>query len=623
MTPRVSRARYTSPMTREHLSEVSESAVLKEPSARRRRLGLRIAVFVAVGVAASSLARSAAAPPTLTLSPCDVPGLEGKARCGTYEVWENRETRSGRKISLKVVVVPATGADRAPDPFVFLNGGPGESSTDGAPYLAHEFAKLRDRRDIFLVDQRGTGGSHPLNCEIFLPPGDLQGALGAFFPLEPIRQCRGRLEKDADLKLYTTAIAMDDIDEVRAALGYDRLNILGGSYGTRATQVYMRRHPERVRTAILYGVVPMDDKIPLNIPPGAERALKGVLAECAQEAACHAAFPKLEEESNAVWSTLRKGPVRARVLNPKTGEPTDVSLSRDLAAEGVRYMLYSSSAAGEVPAVLHQAALGDYTPIAERALSGRLQIVASGSSGMYLSVTCAEDVPWIDPKEAERLAAGTFIGDYRYVQQRAACDLWPQGSIPKGFLEPVDAPVPTLLISGMWDPATPPSDAEQVARHLPKSLSIVVPHGGHSLDGLDGVECVTNLQIQFVERGSLEGLSTGCIDQIRRRPFRVEPLELKVIALSEADLTKFLGSYLEDGGPSQAEIVRKDGKLHIQFAAEGEYLLAPVAPTRFRLVGVSGLVLVFDVEGGAVRAARLLDSGSPVLKLVPKGPKAN
>ena len=189
---------------------------------------------------------------------------------------------------------------------------------------------------------------------------------------------------------------MDDLDEVRAALGYDRLNILGASYGTRATQVYMRRHPERLRTAILYGVVAMDDKLPLHIPPGAERALKGVLAECAQEKACHAAFPKLEEESNAVWWTLGKGPVRARVLNPKTGEPTDVSLSRDLAAEGVRYMLYSSSAAGEVPGVLHQAALGDYTPIAERALSGRLQIVASGSMGISPLVTCAEDVPWID-----------------------------------------------------------------------------------------------------------------------------------------------------------------------------------------------------------------------------------
>ena len=217
-------------------------------------------VLVALGVAASSLARSATAAPTLTLSPCDVPGLEGKARCGTYEVWENRETLERSQDLAQGGRGASDRCGSGPGSLRLLEWRSGESSTDGAPDLAHEFAKLRDRRDILLVDQRGTGGSHPLNCEIFPPSGDLQGALGAFFPLDPLRECRGRLEKDADLRLYTTSIAMDDLDEVRAALGYDRLNILGASYGTRATQVYMRRHPERLRTAILYGVVAMDDK---------------------------------------------------------------------------------------------------------------------------------------------------------------------------------------------------------------------------------------------------------------------------------------------------------------------------------------------------------------------------
>jgi len=576
-----------------------------------------------VGLAAEPAAAAAAATVApLTLTPCDVPGLEGRARCGTYEVWENRETRRGRRISLRVVVLPATGAGRVSDPFTFFHGGPGAAATEMAPVLAHDYARIRERRYILLVDQRGTGGSHPLNCAIFLPPGDLQAALGSFFPLEAIRPCRATLEKDADLALYTTSIAIDDIDEIRAALGYDRLNILGGSYGTRAAQVYMRRHPDRVRTAILQGVVPMDYEIPLHIPPGAERALEGVLAECAQDSACHAAFPKLEDESAAVWARLAKGPATARVLDPNTGDAVEVSLSRNLAAEGVRYMLYSSSASGEVPVVLHQAFLGDFTAIAEQAVTGRLQIVASGSNGMYLSVTCAEDVPWIDPVEAERLAAGTFIGDYRYVQQRAACELWPRAAIPKAFLEPVDASVPVLLVTGMWDPATPPSDAERVARHLPKSLNVVVPHGGHGLDGLDGVECVTNLEIDFVERGSLEGLSTACMAGIRRRPFRVKPLELKVIALPEADLKMFLGSFVGEDGPGRAEVVLQAGKLHIQVAGEGDFLLAPVAKRRFRVAGASGFLVDFDVAGGIVRSVTLIDSGTPVMKLVPK-PKSN
>jgi hypothetical protein len=312
------------------------------------------------------------------------------------------------------------------------------------------------------------------------------------------------------------------------------------------------------------------------------------------------------------------------VLNPNTGEPTDVVLSRNLAAEGVRYMLYSSAASGEVPAVLHQAALGDFTPIAESAISGRFQIVASGSNGMYLSITCAEDVPWIDPEEAERLAAGTFIGDYRWVQQKAACDLWPRADVKRDFLDPVRSTVPVLLLSGMWDPATPPSDAEAVARHLTHELNIVVPHGGHGFDGLDGADCVVNLETDFVERGSLEDLSTACIARIRRRPFRVAPLELNVISLPEADLRKFVGSYAGDGEPLDADIALKDGKLRMSIGEERDLVLAPTAPTRFRIAGASAISVVFDVEGGAVRSATVLEAGSPVARLVPKtAPKAH
>src|SRR5262249_7104473 len=161
-------------------------------SARRAVLGAVLIGLLraSVGLAADAAAPAPPAPPSLTLAPCDVPGLPGKARCGTYQVWENRETRSGRRIPLKVVVVPATGPDRAPDPFTFFHGGPGAAATEVAPFLAHDYAKILERRDILLVDQRGTGGSHSLNCEMYLPPGDLQATLGPFFPLEAVRKCR-------------------------------------------------------------------------------------------------------------------------------------------------------------------------------------------------------------------------------------------------------------------------------------------------------------------------------------------------------------------------------------------------------------------------------------------------
>ena len=552
------------------------------------------------------------------LEPCDVAGVQGKARCGTYEVYENRDTRTGRKISLKIVVVPATDSERLSDPYVFLNGGPGESSTEAAAALATEFAKLRERRDILLVDQRGTGGSHPLNCQMFVPADNLQSYLGSFLPLAAVRQCRAELEKSTDLTLYTTSIAMDDLDDVRAALGYDRLNLLGGSYGTRAALVYLRQHPDRVRTVTLQGVVPTDDRMPLRFPQGAERALTGVLAECAAEAPCKAAFPNLVEEAKRVFGQLAREPVTVRVLHPQTGAPTDVALSQDLAAEAVRYMLYSSGAAREIPAVLHQAAGGDFTPLAESALYGRQRIVGSGSMGLYLSITCAEDVPWIEPGEGERAARGTFLGEYRLKQQREACEIWPRARVSRDFLSPVRSNVPVLLLSGMWDPATPPSNGEEVAKHLPNGLPVVVPHGGHNYEGLDGLDCVTNLQIEFVERGAAKGLDAACVEKIRRPPFRTEPMEMRVVSLPDEDLARLAGSYVAEGDSAEATLELKAGMLVLTFPGEDRLLLAPVAQTRFRVAGAPGLSVRFEVVDGQCRSATIIESGSPLMKLLPK-----
>src|SRR5947209_4005212 len=157
--------------------------------------------YVALFLLLVSTASAAAAD---VLAPCDLPGVKGKARCGTFEVWENREAKSGRRIGLKVMVLPATGSPREPDALTFLGGGPGEAITGEASFIAHDYATLREHRDILLVDQRGTGGSHAINCNLY-PSKDPQAALGSFFPLERVRACRSELEKTADLRMYTTA----------------------------------------------------------------------------------------------------------------------------------------------------------------------------------------------------------------------------------------------------------------------------------------------------------------------------------------------------------------------------------------------------------------------------------
>jgi pimeloyl-ACP methyl ester carboxylesterase len=311
---------------------------------------------------------------------------------------------------------------------------------------------------------------------------------------------------------------MDDLEEVRAALGYEQLNLFGASYGTRASLVYLKRYPKSVRTVTLQGVAPTNQYMPLDFAQAHERALLAVISECAVDLACNQAFPNLRNKSKAVLERLMKGPVEVEIRDQETGQ-RKVTLSRNLGAEAIRYLLYSPPGASRVPFVLHSAAEGNFTPLAEAALYYRRQIVATGSNGLYLSITCAEDLPWIKPGEGERLAADTFLGDYRLKQQREACTLWPRATIPEDYSQPTTSDAPVLILTGEWDPVTPPANGDAIAKFLPNSLHVVVPDGAHSFSGLDGADCILRLTAEFVEKGTAKGLNTSCLQSVRRRGF--------------------------------------------------------------------------------------------------------
>jgi pimeloyl-ACP methyl ester carboxylesterase len=455
----------------------------------------------------------------ITLTDCKVGDFDVK--CGTLEVWENRATKKGRKINLRIVVFPATGQPREPDPFVYFAGGPGSAASEDALGIAPAFAELRKHRDLLFVDQRGTGGSHGLDCTLF-NPADLQSYFGHFFPLEDVRKCRTELETKADLKLYTTTIAMDDMDEVRAKLGYEKLNLFGASYGTRAALTYLKRYPQRVRTAMLQGVSPTNHFLPGDYPIQTERALQGVLSECMADKVCNEAFPNIKEKAKAVLNQLIKGPVEVEIPKPNSTEVVKVKLSRDLAAEAIRYMLYNPIAASRIPLALNLASEGNFGPLARGALFYRTNLVATGANGMYLSITCAEDLPWIKPGDGERAAVDTFLGDYRLRQQREACALWPRAETEKDYSQAIRSDVPVLIVTGNWDPVTPPSNGDRVAKTLTNSLHLVIPSGAHGINGLEGSDCVNRLMREFVESGTHKSLDTTCVKNVRRRGFQLK-----------------------------------------------------------------------------------------------------
>lgn len=459
--------------------------------------------------------------PKFALTPCTVPEIKGEAKCGSFEVFENRETRTGRKIKLNILVLPATTKQREPDPLFYFAGGPGQAATEEAAGLAEALAAIHQHRDLVFVDQRGTGSSNPLNCVLF-DPKDPQSYLGSFLPEDAVRKCRQELETKADLTLYTTNIAMDDLDDVRAALGYNQINLFGGSYGTRASLVYLRRHPAHVRAVVLHGVAPTNQFMPLSFPRDTERALQGVLAECQADEACRTAFPEAKVDADYVLESLLQSPAQTEVKLEGTNDPVRLRLNRNLAAEAIRYMLYNPGAASRIPLFLNSARHGKYEPLIQAAFWYRKNLVATGSNGMYLSVTCAEDLPFVNADEASKIAENTFLGRYRYIEQRDACELWPKAKVDAGYTEPVKSDKPVLILTGEWDPVTPPSQGDGAARTLSNSLHVVVPHGGHGLDGLEGIECVDQIVTQFIERGQVKGLDTACVKNIKRKGFALK-----------------------------------------------------------------------------------------------------
>jgi pimeloyl-ACP methyl ester carboxylesterase len=461
------------------------------------------------------------------LAPCRLEGIEEELRCGTYQVWEDREARRGRKIALNVVVLPALGPHPTPDAIVVLGGGPGEAATEAGRSLVDD-KELRRHRDILLVDQRGTGKSNPLDCDLYGPDSHDKGAdrrllAGELFPPAAVRRCRDRLERVADLKLYTTALGMDDVDEVRAWLGYPQVDLFGSSFGTRAAQVFLRRHPAVVRSVVLDGVVPVDETLPLHTAYAGKRAVDLLFAECAADRACHAAFPNLAAELQAVMDRVDRG-VKVRLPDPKSGDEFEVTPSRGLIAEGIRFLTYDTGAR-RLPLAVHLAYEGDMAQLTTIAIDRRAIIDRILAMGMAFSVTCAEDLPYIDAAAAAQANAGTLLGNYRIREQQQVCADWPRGSIPADAHQLVRSAVPALLFSGERDPVTPPEFGRRVASQLTNSLHVVFSHSGHGAEG----PCARGLIDRFLERASVQGLDVSCAAKTPPPRFVVKvPVEIKL-----------------------------------------------------------------------------------------------
>ena len=466
-------------------------------------------VTIAVGGLAGLVCGVSTLSAQSALEPCRA-SAGPDALCGTYTVFEDREGRTGRTLDLNVVVLPALAEDPLPDPIFTLAGGPGQAASAAVSGVVRD---LRARRDIVFVDQRGTGGSHQLQCSAPTPARAINGILT--FDFHRPEDCAGGL--DADLTKYTTDIAMDDLDDVRRWLGYEKINLFGGSYGTRAAFVYLRRHGEHVRTATLRGIAPPGLLVPERFALHSQAAFDRLVADCEADEACATAFPDVAGELDRVLESLATRPAEATVEVPGLDEPVTLRFDDRSFAGAVLFALYGSDFARILPAAIYAAGQGDFRTIGTFAGQFGAGLATGLSIGMSLSVMCAEDAPFFDPGVMER-ARDTFLGPTLASNIARTCETWPRGAVGDGYHDYVASEVPVLLVSGDVDPVTPAEYGERAARHLPKGLHVVIPNTGH-IPTAPG--CVRRLMRQFVEDGRVEDLDVTCVNDIRRPEFVV------------------------------------------------------------------------------------------------------
>ena len=448
----------------------------------------------------------------MKLAECRLPGLERAALCGGLEVWEDRAGRQGRRIAIHVAVIAARRRGAEPDPLVVLAGGPGQGAIALAPQVAALFSRLNDTRDIVLIDQRGTGSSNPLDCDAD-DRASLQTAFEDSLPEKMVQECLASL--DADPRHYATTTAAADLDEVLGALGYGRVNLWGGSYGTRMALELMRRYPERVRTATLDGVAPMGMKLPLSFVADGEAAFDRLLADCEDEPACRKAYPSLRREVSGLRAKLARQPARVAITDPVTGEAQGVSVTENVLLSGLFRPLYAPELASLLPLAIARAADGDFNPLLAQNLEFTADVADNLSVGMHLSVICSEDVPRIAAADLAAAARG-FFGRALVDDFLRACRHWPRADLPADFYEPVHSRAPVLILSGGIDPATPPRHGDAVAATLPNARHAVAPHLSH---GVSGHGCAPRLIEKFVRSADAASLDVGCLTRIPRPLF--------------------------------------------------------------------------------------------------------
>ena len=450
----------------------------------------------------------------IAFKPCSLHAQLSKvsleAQCATFAVPEDRARPEGRKIALNIAWLPADNeSDLVADPVFFLAGGPGQSAVDTYPGLDPVFAEVRKQRHVILVDQRGTGKSNLLSCEVD------EGAADDASPdaMQAVAaKCAATLSAKADLRRYTTTDAVADLDAVRQAIGAAQVNLVGVSYGTRVAQQYAMRHPAQTRSIVLDSVVPNTLQLGNIFARNLDDALALQFALCSKAPACKGKLGDPRAELDALLAKLRAAPVTVQYRDASTGERAEDVLRAETVAGLVRMYAYMPAAGSLLPKLIHEANQGRYDGLVALARMMQGDMKDAMAMGMQLSVVCSEDGDSMVVREED---AGTVLGNLMPVGMAAACKAWPKGEVPADFHTALATDVPALVLEGEFDPVTPPRYGEEVVKSLPNGRLFVLRGQGHNVIGAG---CMPKLFAQFVEKADAKALDGKCLDQLNYVP---------------------------------------------------------------------------------------------------------
>ncbi len=436
--------------------------------------------------------------------------IEGS--CATFKVPENRsaDSHNGRTIDLNLALMWSYNKNRQADPILFLAGGPGQSAIESYVQIQAGFRPLIKERNIYLVDQRGTGKSNPLNCNV--NPEQLRTTPSDEDIAIMFRQCLKAL--DADTRYYTTTESIEDLEALRKSLNIKQWNLVGVSYGTRKALTYAKMYPNAIRTMVLDGVVPQQESLGEKHEENLLQALKLQFEECKKQPACNKAFGNVEATMNELLQQADTKPLVVTVPHPVTGAATELILSREVLTMVVRMFAYSADTYKLIPLLLHMAKNGQPENIASQALIIFEALSDSITIGMDLSVNCAEDAPFFP----EHSTTQAFFGkEPMAVLRKKQCALWPHIKAASEFKQPVESNIPTLLLSGEFDPVTPPKFADITAQTLTNSQHLVAKGFGH---GVFMRGCMPYIVRDFIDSPSTP-LDTDCMSNFATPPFYI------------------------------------------------------------------------------------------------------